>query len=145
MKKTMIGVITGAMLFTMVSGTAVMAADITVDDAVDAATGQIIAHEQEPWEADDDMEFKGLLNPGEAKAAPAATGELTEAEAAAIAVKDAGFAESDVTVTKCVRDMDDGIEKYDISFRTADGVEYDYDIDVVNGTILEKDMDYGDD
>lgn len=115
------------------------------DYDIDAATGQIIAHEQEPWEADDDMEFKGLLNPGEAKAAPAATGELTEAEATAIAVKEAGFAESDVTVTKCVRDMDDGIEKYDISFRTADGVEYDYDIDVVNGTILERDMDYDDD
>ena len=40
MKKTMIGVITGAMLCTMISGTAVMAADITVDDAVDAALGK---------------------------------------------------------------------------------------------------------
>ena len=38
-----------------------------------------------------------------------------------------------------------GQTKYDIFFRTADGVEYDYDIDVVSGTILEKAMDYGDD
>ena len=113
------------------------------DYDIDAATGEILAREQEPWEAEDDMEYKGLIDPNAADKA-AASGEIDEAAAAAIAIKDAGFAESDVTVTECHREMDDGIDKFNVSFRTADGAEYDYDIDAISGAILEKDMEYDD-
>jgi len=112
---------------------------------IDAETGEVVTREQEAWEADDDLEFKALLNPEEAKAADtAASGELTEADAAAAAIKDAGLSEGDVTVTECQREMDDGIEKYSVSFRTADGAEYEYDIDPKTGAILEKSMEYDD-
>ena len=113
------------------------------DYDIDMATGEILAHEQDVWEPDDELEYKGLINPGEA-AAQTAAGEITEADAAAIAIKDAGFTEGDVTVTECRRELDDGIDKYNITFRTADGAEYEYDISVADGTVLEKDMEYDD-
>ncbi len=57
---------------------------------IDAATGEVVTREQDAWEPDDDLEFKALLNPEEVKAADtAASGELTEADAAAAAIKDA--------------------------------------------------------
>ena len=93
-------------MFTMVSGTAVMAADITVDDAVDAALGKA---------------------------------------AVLTAIKDAGLQEGQATVSKAGTDFENGKKIFDINFFVAGQTEYDYDIDVVNGTILEKDMDYGDD
>ncbi len=40
--------------------------------------------------------------------------------------------------------MDDGIDKFSVSFRTADGAEYEYDIDPKTGAVLEKDMEYDD-
>jgi len=112
---------------------------------IDVQTGEIVTREQEAWEPDDDMEFAGLLDPEAAAAkASSASGELTEKDALAIALQDAGLAESDVTVTENHREMDDGIDKYSISFRTADGAEYDYDIDALNGSILEKSKEYDD-
>ena len=112
---------------------------------IDAATGEVVTREQDAWEPDDDLEFKGLLNPEETKAADtAASGELTEADAAAAAIKDAGLSEGEVTVTGCYREMDDGVDKFSVTFRTADGAEYEYDIDPKTGAILEKDMEYDD-
>jgi len=116
------------------------------DYDIDAATGEILTHEMDVWEADDDLEYKGLLAPAQAQEAVTenASGEMNDARALAIALGDAGLAESDVTVTECYREMDDGIEQYNVSFRTADGMEYDYDIDAAGGAILSRDMDYDD-
>ena len=112
---------------------------------IDAATGEVVTREQDAWEPDDDLEFKSLLNPEETKASDtAASGELTEADAAAAAIKDAGLSEGEVTVTGCYREMDDGVDKFSVTFRTADGAEYEYDIDPKTGAILEKDMEYDD-
>ena len=113
------------------------------DYEIEAATGNILRHEKDAWEPDDDLEYKGLIDPVKANA-DTASGELTEEKAAAIAIMDAGLTESDVTVTECRRETDDGIDKYEISFRSADGAEYDYEIDAANGTILDKDMEYDD-
>ena len=110
---------------------------------IDAQTGAVVTREQEAWEADDDMEFAGLLDQGETKET-AAAGELTDKDALAAALADAGLSESQVTVTENHRELDDGIDKYSISFRTADGAEYEYDIDALNGSILEKGMEYDD-
>ena len=112
---------------------------------IDPQTGDVVTREQEAWEADDDMEFAGLLDPAAAaEKASAASGELTEQDALAAALADAGLSEDQVTVTENHRELDDGVDKYSISFRTADGAEYEYDIDALNGSVLEKDMEYDD-
>lgn len=73
--------------------------------------------------------------------APAATTqEITEDEAKSIALKDAGFAESDVTITKIGKDIDDGITKFEIDFVNGDK-EYSYDIKADTGEILQKEIE----
>ena len=110
---------------------------------IDAATGMIIEQDVDLWEADDDYEYAALIeNAG--KEIPAAGGEITELQAKTIALKDAGFAANEVTFTKCKRDVDDGIVKFEIEFRTADRMEYEYDINAADGTILERSADYDD-
>ena len=54
------------------------------------------------------------------------------------------FKMSDVTFTKCKKDTDDGVVKYEVEFRTNDGVDYEYDIKVADGTIIDKDVDVDD-
>ena len=66
-----------------------------------------------------------------------ANGEIGEDQALKIALEDAGFAESDVTLTNVHLDMDDGRTEYDVEFH-KDNVEYDYSIDAYSGDILEK-------
>lgn len=68
----------------------------------------------------------------------AATGAVTEDQAKAIALQDAGVAETDVTAMQVRKEIDDGIEQYDIEFYTKDR-EYDYEIEVATGKILKKD------
>lgn len=113
-----------------------------------AADGTIVTREQEPWEKEDDLEYKYLLHPEEAaeeQKAAETTGGITNDEAQEIALKDAGLTENDVNVTKCRIDVDDGVEKYEVEFRTADGVEYEYEIDVLTGKILDRDVERDDD
>lgn len=60
-------------------------------------------------------------------------------EAAAAALKDAGLSESDVSFKKTELDRDHGRQVYDIEFY-SDDIEYEYEIDASNGTVLEKSM-----
>lgn len=111
-----------------------------------AADGTIVFHEQEPWEKEDDLEYQGLLHPEtvpENKGGEETAG-ISKTEAKEIALKDAGLSETDVTITKCRIDFDDGLEKYEVEFRTADGYEYEYEIDVETGKILDKDVELDD-
>ena len=73
-----------------------------------------------------------------------AAGGLTRSGALAAALKDAGLAEADVIFTKCAKDTDDGVMKYEIEFRTKDGMEYEYDFSADSGTILEKNAEMDD-
>ena len=111
-----------------------------------AADGTIVFHEQEPWEKEDDYEYQGLLHPEtvQEKNSGAETGTISKTEAKEIALRDAGKAENDVRITKCGIDFDDGVEKYEVEFRTADGYEYEYEIDVKTGKILDKDVELDD-
>lgn len=123
-------------------GKAIYEYDIAADD------GTIITREQEPWEQEDALEYKGLLHPEtvkEEKSSAANAGSITNTRALEIALKDAGLTEADVTVTKCHVDIDDGAEQYEVEFRTADGVEYEYEIDAASGKILDKDVERDDD
>lgn len=107
------------------------------------ATGNIMQREQEPWDAEDDLEYAALISP-EAGKETAPSGKIDEAAAKSIALNDAGFDESAVTITECSREMDDGVEMFNVSFRTSDGAEYEYDIAASDGRILDKDMEYDD-
>ena len=75
---------------------------------------------------------------------PKKNGYIGKKAALAIALKDAGVSENDVQITKCRIDYDDGVEKYEVEFRTADGYEYEYEIDVETGKILDKDVELDD-
>lgn len=110
---------------------------------IDAATGAIIEQDADLWEADDDFEYAALIeNAG--KEVKAAAGGITELQAKTIALKDAGFQANEVTFTKCKKDLDDGIEKFEIEFRTADFVEFEFDINAADGTILERSAEIDD-
>ncbi len=111
----------------------------------DAATGKLFETETDAWEAEDDAEYAALLpTAGEGQAAAADTGAVTEDKAKQIALADAGFAEGDVRMQACGKDFDDGAPTFEVSFVTADGMEYDYEISAADGSILSKDAEYDD-
>lgn len=60
--------------------------------------------------------------------------------AKAIALKDADLVEESVTFIKEGKDYDDGVEVYDIEFRSSTH-EYEYEIDILTGSILEKSVE----
>ena len=69
---------------------------------------------------------------------------IDQQEAARIAIEDAGFTESDVSVTKNKLDRDDGRSYYDIEFiASADNTRYDYEIDASSGAIISVDRETG--
>ena len=58
-------------------------------------------------------------------------------QATKVALQNAGFEESDVTLLRGHFDRDDGISTYDIEFRGRDGFDYDYVISANDGTFIE--------
>ena len=85
--------------------------------------------------------------------APATTTPATQApsqsavdENSAIetSLSDAGLTADQVQGLNAHRDIDDGIEVFEVEFN-YDGYEYDYTIDAKTGSILEKDKDPIDD
>ncbi len=76
---------------------------------------------------------------------PALAADISADKAKSIALKDAGYAESEVSGLYAELDRDDGVKYYDVSFvvKQKDGsyLEYDYDIRVSDGKILEKDVE----
>ena len=82
-----------------------------------------------------------------APAAPAAAsttdGYIGDDAAKAIALNDAGLAETDVTELKSELDLDDAVVHYDVDFK-AGGLEYDYDIDATTGNILSSNSEVDD-
>ena len=74
-------------------------------------------------------------------AQPAASSTISVDKAKETATSHAGLKVADVTFSKAKLDNDDGRLEYEIEF-FRDGVEYDYTIDAVNGSILECDSEY---
>ena len=62
---------------------------------------------------------------------------ITEEAAKNAAYQDAGVKASDVVRVKVRKDLDDGVQVYEVEFDT-NTVEYDYDIAVADGTIRDK-------
>ena len=69
------------------------------------------------------------------------SGELIDADAAmAIVLVEVGVSEADVTVTKNLRELDDGVPVYEIEFHTSD-TEYEYTVNAVDGTVRDKESE----
>ena len=75
--------------------------------------------------------------------APEATNQISADDAKAVAFQDAGVTEADVTLLDVHLDTDDGRNIYEVDFRVGT-TEYDYDIDVTTGAIIERSMDIDD-
>ncbi len=65
---------------------------------------------------------------------------ISETEAREIALNHAGFKADEVTRLRTEYDVDDGVQKYEIEFY-KDNVEYDYEINAVNGNIISYNRD----
>lgn len=76
-------------------------------------------------------------------ATASASATLTQDDAKAIALKDAGFAETDVTLLTIEQDTDNGVLTYEIDF-VKDTTEYSYTINANSGDILEKSSELAD-
>ena len=68
------------------------------------------------------------------------TGKVTIEQAKEIALKHANLISDQVSFIRTETDLDNGIEKYDIEFY-HENIEYDYEINVANGEIIEYDHD----
>lgn len=66
--------------------------------------------------------------------------QISEKEAKAIVLKHAGLKEKDVEFTKFKKDKDDGVWQYEIEFVSGDQ-EYEYDVRMSDGKILDYDVD----
>ena len=116
---------------------------------IDVNTGAILEQDIDLWEADDDAEYADLIKAAADKTGVEAAvekieGEISDLQAKAIALKDAGFKADEVTITKCKRYKDDGVWQFEIELKLADGTEYDYEIKASDGKIVDKDVDYDD-
>lgn len=63
-------------------------------------------------------------------------------QAKEIVLQDAGFKAEEVSFIKETKDFDDGLETYELDF-IAGQDKYDYEVSVVDGRILDKDLDKG--
>lgn len=74
------------------------------------------------------------------EAIPTDKAKLTNQEAMAIAVKDAGLTLSQVSRLRAQYEIDDGIPQYDVEF-SYNGFEYSYEIHAETGKILSFEKD----
>ena len=66
--------------------------------------------------------------------------DISLEQAIDIALKDAGYTKKDTLYVNVKKDFDDGMEVYEIEFRVG-FVEYNYDINVANGQIVDFEID----
>lgn len=69
-------------------------------------------------------------------------GPVTEAEARAIALSQAGLTEADVRFIESKKDRHDGQSVFEVEFDALTGEEYSYDIREADGAIVSYDYDY---
>ena len=64
--------------------------------------------------------------------------KITIEKAKEIALEHAGLTKAQVSFVRAERDIDDGIDKYDVEFN-YNGKEYDYEISAIDGKIIKYD------
>lgn len=109
------------------------------DYEIDAASGAILKHEREQ----DDDARKPVSGGAQGSGSNSDGNLIGTSRAKEIALAHAGLSENAVNGLKVELDREDGRQQYEVEFK-AGGYEYDYEIDAVNGTILEWDKDYDD-
>lgn len=102
------------------------------DYDIDALTGEITSRD---YEIDDRAALQSVLQQTNGTA-------ISQQEALATALKDAGLSEAEVQYPHVELDYDDGRQVYEVKFYQGQ-MEYSYDIDAANGQILsfEKEID----
>ena len=95
------------------------------DYEIDAETGEILS-----FDNDVGLQSESL-------------GEVDAGQALAIALAQANLTIDEVRVIKTERKYDDGLEIYEIEFRHGH-IEYECEIDIASGRIIEWDRDYDD-
>lgn len=133
-----------ALVFTVFSGCAAAQKLDTMEDAVEHRLDMAedaLEQKVESALAETPVPMASAPAPTSAPAIPAA--KLTKEEAIAIALKDAGLTESQVTRLKAELDYDRGQAEYEVDFH-YDRWEYDYEIDAETGKIISFDKDFDD-
>ena len=109
------------------------------DFEIAASTGEILKKDQEienkPTKPTPKPEPTPTPNPE-----PTVSAELSEEKALEIALADAGVTAEVISRLKIEKDRDDGVLVYEIEFNHG-YTEYDYEIRVSDGKILERDID----
>ena len=144
------GALTGC-LFLMGCGSTQEAASSTTESAPAAEESAPAASENASGSSEttstDSKATDTAAAPSDAAAAPsdAASADSYIGEQAAIdaALKDAGFAASDVTELEAELDLDDAVVHYDVEFKQG-GMEYSYDVDAVSGAIIASESEVDD-
>ena len=109
------------------------------DYEINAVNGQIISY-------DHDVENYNIQSPQQSNSQPqnnqqqTNTSNISIDKAKEIALNHAGLAANQVSFIKAEKDMDDGIEKYDIEFY-YNNREYNYEINANNGSIMSYEQD----
>ncbi len=102
--------------------------NVEYEHDINATTGEILSYEKSVEESELAPTIDSNQN------------YMSEEEAKAIALADAGLEESEVTFMRSELDYDDGYAEYEIEF-WKDLVEYDYEIDAITGEIRSFDYD----
>lgn len=114
----------------------VWAAGYEYEYEINAETGAIVDFEKEAEKTPDKDPSGNTTNEN----------YIGEDKAYEIALKHAGIDASTASALKCKLDKDDGIAHYDVEFKLGN-VEYDYEINAIDGTVIkaEKEIDDDDD
>lgn len=105
------------------------------DLVIDAATGEVLHQTQEAERRPETEEPKPQVTEPPS--------ELTEAQAIEIALAHAGLAKEQVTRLHAEKDRDDGVWIYEIEF-CGGNMEYEYEVRVSDGKIIDCDKEYDD-
>ncbi len=103
------------------------------DYEINAVNGDIISY-------DYDMETYDT-NPITTSTTPTTSDYIGDAKAKEIALTHAGVMENETSYIKCEFDFDDGYAEYEVEWKIGK-TEYEYTISAIDGTILERDIDY---
>lgn len=112
---------------------------------INAKTGKVVGAEQETDDDDDDDDRPTSVKPNTGNESSASSSEyIGKDKAKSTALSHAGVKAADARFEKAELDRDDGRVYYEVDF-SANGYEYDYEIDAKSGKVLDADKERIDD
>ena len=111
---------------------------VEYDYDIDAFTGEILS-----FDRDAEYHTPKTESYSSSSSSSKSSDYIGEAKAKQIALKHAGFSESETTRFKIEADYDDGRMEYEIEFHVG-RIEYSYDIDAISGKILSYEAEKDD-